>query len=149
MVSIISTWVSCPIVRRISYFFIVSRLSRQYTKPNLKRINLHRWQRQSHGETFIHGLLECESTQCKSECGRQTKKWNRNALAECNFRRIWHAYIQGRQCPDDLTPRSGNRDRDNYGEVVRNRNLQQQLQNLQVYRSLKEAQGIIIGWGIA
>src|SRR5579859_3796148 len=29
-VSIISTWISCPIVRRVSHFFIVSRLSRKY-----------------------------------------------------------------------------------------------------------------------
>src|SRR5579859_2427728 len=29
-VSIISTWVSRPIVRRVSHFFIVSRLSRKY-----------------------------------------------------------------------------------------------------------------------
>src|SRR5438552_18873827 len=76
-------------------------------------------------ETFIHGLLECESTQCKSECDGQTKKWNRDVLAVCNFRRIWHAYIQGRQRPDDLTRRGGNRDRDSYGGVVGNGNPQQ------------------------
>ena len=94
-------------------------------KTNLKRVNPRPWQRQSHRETFIHGLLECESAQCKSECGGQTKKWNRDVLAVCNFRRIWHVYIQRRQRSNDLTPRSGNGDRDSYGGVVGNGNLQQ------------------------
>ena len=94
-------------------------------KTNLKRISPRQWQRQSHGETLIHGLLECESTQCKSECSGQTKKWNLDVLASCNFRRIWHAYIQGGQRPDDLTSRGGNRDGDNYGAMVGNGNLQQ------------------------
>src|SRR5947207_13063763 len=55
-------------------------------KTNLKRINPCPWQHQSHRETFIHRLLECESMQCKSECSGQTKKWNRDVLTVCNFR---------------------------------------------------------------
>ena len=47
---------------------------RNWQKTNLKRINLRPGQRQSHEETLTHGLLECESAQCKSEYGGQTKK---------------------------------------------------------------------------
>ena len=94
-------------------------------KTNIKRVNPRPWQRQSCPETFVHGLLQCQSTQCKSECGGHSKKWNRDLMAVCNFRRIWHAYIQGRQRPDNLTPHSGNRERDSYGGVVGNGNLQQ------------------------
>ena len=94
-------------------------------KTNLKHVNPRPWQRQSREKIFLHGLLECESMQCKSECDGQTRKWNRDVLAVCNFRRIWHAYIQGRQRPDDLIRRGGNRDGDNYGGVMGNGNLQQ------------------------
>jgi hypothetical protein len=45
-----------------------------------------------------------DSIQCKSECGGRTKKWNRDVLVVCNFRRIDHAYIHGRERPDDLKP---------------------------------------------
>jgi len=95
------------------------------TRTNIKHVNPRPWQRQLRAKTFIHGLLECQSMQCKSECDGHSKKWNRDVLAVCNFRRIWHAYIQGRQRLDDLIPRSGNRDRDSYGGVVGNGNLQQ------------------------
>ena len=56
------------------------------TRTNIKRVNLHPWQRQLHAKTFIHGLLECQSMQCKSECDGHSKKWNRDVLAVCNFR---------------------------------------------------------------
>ena len=32
-----------------------------------KRVNPRPWQRQLRAETFVRGLLECQSTQCKSE----------------------------------------------------------------------------------
>src|SRR5579859_6811060 len=35
------------------------------TRTNIKRVNPRPWQRQLRAETFIHGLLECQSTQCK------------------------------------------------------------------------------------
>ena len=51
-------------------------------QPSIKQINLCPWRRQF-GEVSIHGLLECESEQCKTDCGGQSKKWNRDLLAVC------------------------------------------------------------------
>src|SRR5579859_4936036 len=102
MVSIISTWVSRPIVRRVLHFFIVSRLSRKYDENKYQTRQPRPWQRQLRAESFVHGLLECQSTQCKLECHGQWKKWNRDLTAVCNFRRIWDAYLNGREQPNDL-----------------------------------------------
>src|SRR5579859_7402300 len=38
------------------------------TRTNIKCVNPRPWQRQLRSETFVHGLLECQSTQCKLEC---------------------------------------------------------------------------------
>jgi len=66
-------------------------------RTNIKRVDPCPWQRPLHAETFVHGLLECQSTQCKLECDGQYKKWNRDLMAVCNFRRIWAAYLNGRE----------------------------------------------------
>jgi hypothetical protein len=71
-------------------------------KTLIKRINPRPWKRQAYPETSIHGLLECNSIQCRSDCGGRTKKWNRDLMAVCNFRRIWDAHLNGRERPDDL-----------------------------------------------
>src|SRR5579859_2570261 len=67
------------------------------TRINIKHVNPHPWQCQLCAETFVHGLLECQSMQCKLECDGQFKKWNRDLMAACNFRRIWDAYLNGRE----------------------------------------------------
>jgi hypothetical protein len=72
------------------------------TRTNIKRVNPRPWQRRLRAETFVHGLLECQSTQCKSECDGHGKKWNRDLTALCNFRWIWDAYLNGRERPNDL-----------------------------------------------
>src|SRR5579859_2601894 len=56
--------------------------------------------------------VKVESTQCKLECHGQWKKWNRDLMAVCNFRRIWDAYLNGRERPNDLKvqPRNGDGD---------------------------------------
>src|SRR5579859_433983 len=51
------------------------------TRTNIKRVNPRPWERQLRAETFVHGLLECQSTQCKLECHGQWKKWNRDLMA--------------------------------------------------------------------
>jgi hypothetical protein len=81
-------------------------------RTNVKRVNPRPWQRQKRTETFVHGLLECQSKQCKSECDGHSKKWNRDLMAVCNFRRIWDAYLDGRERPNDLKvqPRNGDSD---------------------------------------
>jgi len=43
--------------------------------------------------------------QCKSECDEHSKKWSRDLMAVCNFRRIWDAYLKGRERPNDLKVR--------------------------------------------
>jgi hypothetical protein len=63
---------------------------------SLKRVNPRPWRHQ-YGESSIHGLLECESVQCISDCGGQSRKWNRDLLAVSNFRRIWEAYMNNRE----------------------------------------------------
>src|SRR5579859_2360922 len=81
-------------------------------RTNIKRVNPRPWQHQLRAETFVHGLLACQSTQCKLECHGQWKKWNRDLMAVCNFRRIWDAYLNGRERPNDLKvqPRNGDGD---------------------------------------
>ncbi len=81
-------------------------------RTDIKRINPHPWQRQLHSKTFVHGLLQCESTQCKSECDGQSKKWNRDLMAICNFRRIWNAYLNDEERPNDLKVQPRNEDGD-------------------------------------
>jgi len=73
------------------------------TKHCIKRSSPHPW-RCNFAEVWVHGLLKCDSTECKSECGGRNKKWNRDLLAVSNFRRIWHAYIHRREGPNDLRP---------------------------------------------
>ena len=87
------------------------------TRTNIKRLNPRPWQRQLRPEAFIHGLLECQSTQCKSECDGDSKKWNRDLMAVCNFKRIWDAYLNGREWPNDLKVQS----RDGDGDEVAGR----------------------------
>ena len=70
-------------------------------QTSLKRIN-PRPRRRQFGKSSTHGLLECESVQCKTDCGWRTKKWNRDPLAVCNSRRVWDAYMNGGERPDDL-----------------------------------------------
>jgi len=70
----------------------------------IKRQSPRPWRRKF-GEVWVHGLVECDSRPCMAECGDRTKKWNRDLLAVSNFRRIWNAYIHGRERPDDLRPR--------------------------------------------
>jgi len=90
---------------------------RDTKRTNVKRINPRPWQRSVRPETFIHGLLECQSTQCKAECDGLSKKWNRDTMAACNFRRIWNAYLDGRERPNDLKVQPRNRDGDGAGGV--------------------------------
>jgi hypothetical protein len=73
-------------------------------KRCLKRQSPRPWRR-NFGEQWVHGLVECNSDTCKAECGYETKKWNRDLLAVSNFRRIWNAYINGQERPDDLKPK--------------------------------------------
>lgn len=70
----------------------------------VKRPSPRPWKRKF-GDVWVHGLLKCDSAECKSECGGRSKKWNRDLLAVSNFRRIWYAYIHGRERPIDLRPR--------------------------------------------
>ena len=65
---------------------------RNTIRTNIKRVKPRPWQRQLRAETFVHGLLECQSTQCK-----------------CNFWRIWDTYLNGRERSNDLKvqPRNG------------------------------------------
>jgi hypothetical protein len=86
-------------------------------RTNIKRVNPRPWQRQLRAETFVHGLLECQSTQCKSECDGHCKKWNRDLMAVCNFRRIWDAYLNGRERPNDLKVQPRNGDGDGVGNA--------------------------------
>jgi hypothetical protein len=90
---------------------------RDTKRTNIKRINPRPLQRSVRPETFIHGLLECQSTQCKAECDGLSKKWNRDTMAACNFRRIWNAYLDGRERPNDLKVQPRNRDGDVAGGV--------------------------------
>ena len=87
------------------------------TRTNIKCLNPRPWQRQLRPEAFIHGLLECQSTQCKSECDGHSKTCNRDLMAVCNFRRIWDAYLNGRERPNDLKVQS----RDGDGDEVAGR----------------------------
>ena len=73
-------------------------------KHCIKRRSPRPWRR-NFGEVWVLGLVECDSRPCKAECGDKTKKWNRDLLAVLNFRRIWNAYIHGRERLDDLRPR--------------------------------------------
>ena len=66
---------------------------RNTTRANIQHVNPCPWKCQLHVKTFIDGLLECQSTQCKSKCDGQNKKWNRYLMAGCNFRWIWDVYL--------------------------------------------------------
>ena len=90
------------------------------TRTNIKHRNPCPWQRQLCPEAFIHGLLECQSTQCKSECDGHSKKWNRDLMAVCNFRRIWDAYLNGRERLNDLKVQSWDGDGDEVAGRVGN-----------------------------
>jgi len=83
--------------------FIVSRLDCQgnTTRTNIERVNPRPWQRQSIPKTSVHGLLECRSRQCTLEYGH-SRKWNRDLMAVCNFRRIWDAHLNNMERPSDL-----------------------------------------------
>jgi len=86
------------------------------TRTNIKRVNPRPWQRQLRAETFVHGLLECPSTQCKLE-GGHCKKWNGDLMAVCNFRRILVAYLNGREWLNDLKMQPRNGDGDGVGNA--------------------------------
>jgi len=77
-------------------------------------------------------LIECDSRPCKAECGDKPKKWNRDLLAVSNFRRIWNAYIHGRERPDDLKPRrreNGENAEDGDGNVQNDNAQHDNVQN--------------------
>lgn len=50
----------------------------------------------------------------------KVKKWNRDLMARCNFKRIWDAYLNGREQPNDLEVQPRNRDDDDVTGEVRN-----------------------------
>jgi hypothetical protein len=58
--------------------------------------------------------------QCKSECDGHSKKWNRDLMVVCNFRRIWDADLNGRERPNDLKVRPRNGDGDDVAGDVGN-----------------------------
>jgi len=51
---------------------------------------------------LVHGLLKCQSQQCKVGCGGNDKLWNRDIVAVLNMRRIWESLERGEGRPEDL-----------------------------------------------
>ena len=114
MLSIISTWVSCPIVRQVSHFFSV--WIRVQTVKEIRREQI------SNASTPVPGNVNymwkplykgCWSIKvCSASWSVKCKKWNRDLMAVCNFRWIWDAYLNDRERPNDLKvqPRNGDGD---------------------------------------
>src|SRR5579859_2218764 len=112
MVSIISTWVLRPLVGRVSYIFIMSRLSRKYNENKYQTR-----QPPSLATSITCGNLRTWAVGVSKYAVQvgvygQWKKWNRDLMAVCNFRQIWDAYLNGRERPNDLKVQPRNRDGD-------------------------------------
>jgi len=71
------------------------------TETFQKRPSPRPWRK--HLQQTVHGLLECNSEDCKEYCNGNSRKWNRDLLAVLNFQRIWWAHNHGHQRPADLS----------------------------------------------
>jgi hypothetical protein len=80
------------------------RISRQRSSEPRSRFRDHA--RPTHPGLFWDGRQPAprplQSRQCTLECDGHSKKWNRDLMAVCNFRRIWDAHLNGRERPNDL-----------------------------------------------
>jgi hypothetical protein len=57
---------------------------------------------------WVHGLLQCNSDQCKAYCGGNSKKWNRDLLAVSNFQCVYaRTRTVGRSRPSTPKRRAG------------------------------------------
>jgi hypothetical protein len=53
--------------------------------------------------SLVHGIVKCQSEECRLALGGKDRVWNRDLLATLNFRRILEGYRNGSGRPTDLS----------------------------------------------